>query len=69
MASFSDYCLESGNLNGFNCLSEMYCVPMEYVCDGIPDCVSVDTSLEELTGCGNSASIHKPCQKLHVLNC
>ena len=40
-------------MTGFNCLSEMRCIPQEYVCDGVPDCVILDTSLEELNGCGN----------------
>ena len=47
-----DYCdLGVLSIDGFNCLSEMKCVPQEHVCDGVPDCVVIDTSLEELE-CG-----------------
>ena len=45
-----DYC-HQGGVDGFNCLPEMKCVPRVHVCDGVPDCVFVDTALEELE-CG-----------------
>ena len=49
---FSDHC---GTTDGYNCLSEMRCIPREYVCDGQPDCVLFESSLDELTGCGKSS--------------
>ena len=34
---WSDFCQDGE----FDCPKEQKCIPMEYVCDGVPDCVSV----------------------------
>lgn len=44
---FTDYCRLSG-MEGFNCISEELCIPEDYVCDGIPDCVQASTVFDEM---------------------
>ena len=44
---FIDYCRLSG-MEGFNCASEALCVPQDYVCDGIPDCVQASVVFDEM---------------------
>lgn len=43
----TDYCSISKKMNGFNCLSEKLCIPQDYVCDGIPDCIRDRTTFDE----------------------
>ena len=54
-----DYCdtEEFYFLDGFNCLPEGYCLLQEFVCDGVPDCVSGLIALDEVDCDG------KPCCK------
>lgn len=42
-----DYCAVEG-IEGYNCLSEKLCVPQNYICDGIPDCVRATLALDEM---------------------
>ena len=44
---FTDYCRLSG-MEGFNCISEELCIPEDYVCDGIPDCIQASTVFDEM---------------------
>ena len=44
---FTDYCRLSG-MEGFNCVSEERCVPQDYVCDGIPDCIQGSVVFDEM---------------------
>ena len=44
-------------MDGFNCLQEGLCLPQEYECDGVPDCVTGLFALDE-TDC-NGKSIGK----------
>lgn len=44
---YTDHCLEAGIEDGFNCMSEMKCIPQVYECDGVPDCVTQLIALDE----------------------
>ena len=34
-------------MEGFNCPAERLCVPFRYLCDGVPDCVTIIIAVEE----------------------
>lgn len=44
---FTDFCRLSG-MEGFNCISEELCIPRDYVCDGIPDCIQGSVVFDEM---------------------
>ena len=59
---WADYCSVS-QIDGFNCLSEKFCVPQEHLCDGFPDCVRATTVFDEMN-CIPTPGI---ATKIHVL--